>query len=153
MFDDYDPGILNDFGGGNVGWWMDYIRAEIDRCNEYWNDKILNSSNCQVQRVVSSIYDKYYVHYHCSNCGHNFIKSFDKGKVAPNETQCLMCGCVKMAKTVKCFLQTADILDQQDFYEVMQTYRHTEITNQLGAVYAFEQVKKFIRNHKDKIAA
>ena len=33
---DYDCGMLNDHGGGNVGWWWDYIRYEIGRCNDYW---------------------------------------------------------------------------------------------------------------------
>jgi hypothetical protein len=33
---DYDCGMLNDHGGGNVGWWFDYIRYEIGRCNDYW---------------------------------------------------------------------------------------------------------------------
>ena len=33
---DYDSGYLNDFGGGNVSWWHDYIRAEVGACNEYW---------------------------------------------------------------------------------------------------------------------
>jgi len=33
---DYDAGLLNDFGGGDAGWWQDYIRAEIGRANEYW---------------------------------------------------------------------------------------------------------------------
>jgi hypothetical protein len=35
---DYDAGLLSDFGGGDVGWWQDYIRAEIGRANEYWRD-------------------------------------------------------------------------------------------------------------------
>uniref|UniRef100_A0A6M3KV51 Uncharacterized protein n=1 Tax=viral metagenome TaxID=1070528 RepID=A0A6M3KV51_9ZZZZ len=52
MYEDYDPGILNDFGGGNVGWWMDYLRAEIERCNEHWNDQILNSSERSVHTQV-----------------------------------------------------------------------------------------------------
>jgi len=34
----YDPGCLNDDGGGNTDWWMHYIRAEVDRCNQYWRD-------------------------------------------------------------------------------------------------------------------
>jgi hypothetical protein len=29
----------------------------------------------------------------------------------------------------------------------MQTYRHLETSNQLGAIYAFEQVKEFIRKY------
>ena len=37
---DYDPGLLNDYGGGNVGWWQDYIRYEVDRCNAYWRGRI-----------------------------------------------------------------------------------------------------------------
>lgn len=28
---DYDAGLLNDYGGGNVEWWHDYLRAEIER--------------------------------------------------------------------------------------------------------------------------
>ncbi len=32
----YDPGIINDFGGGNTEWWIDYIRAEVGRANEHW---------------------------------------------------------------------------------------------------------------------
>ena len=37
--DDYDLGYLNDFGGGNVSWWFDYIRAEIGRCNDHWREQ------------------------------------------------------------------------------------------------------------------
>lgn len=37
---DYDAGLLNDFGGGNVDWWWDYIRAEIDRANAHWREAI-----------------------------------------------------------------------------------------------------------------
>jgi len=37
---DYDAGLLNDYGGGNVDWWQDYIRAEIGRCNEYWREQL-----------------------------------------------------------------------------------------------------------------
>jgi hypothetical protein len=33
---DYDAGLLNDWGGGNVEWWQDYIRAEIGRTNDHW---------------------------------------------------------------------------------------------------------------------
>lgn len=38
--EDYDPGLMNDYGGGNVGWWMDYIRAEVGRCNDYWRSRV-----------------------------------------------------------------------------------------------------------------
>jgi hypothetical protein len=33
---DYDAGLLNDWGGGNVDWWQDYLRAEIGRANDHW---------------------------------------------------------------------------------------------------------------------
>jgi hypothetical protein len=33
---DYDAGLLNDYGGGKADWWQNYIRDEINRCNEYW---------------------------------------------------------------------------------------------------------------------
>lgn len=39
---DYDAGLLNDFGGGDVNWWHDYLRAEIGRANEYWRALIDN---------------------------------------------------------------------------------------------------------------
>jgi hypothetical protein len=34
----YDAGLLNDYGGGNIEWWQDYLRAEIGRANEYWRE-------------------------------------------------------------------------------------------------------------------
>jgi len=38
--DDYAPGLLNDYGGGNVMWWQDYIREEISNCNDYWRTEL-----------------------------------------------------------------------------------------------------------------
>lgn len=35
---DYDAGLLNDYGGGEVEWWQDYLRAEIGRANDYWRE-------------------------------------------------------------------------------------------------------------------
>jgi hypothetical protein len=37
---DYDAGLLNDYGAGKIGWWQDYIRSELERCNYYWREKI-----------------------------------------------------------------------------------------------------------------
>lgn len=39
-FQDYDAGLLSDYGGGNVTWWMDYIRVELERCNEHWREQL-----------------------------------------------------------------------------------------------------------------
>jgi hypothetical protein len=38
----YDAGLLNDYGGGNVEWWQDYIRAELDRSHDYYASEIAN---------------------------------------------------------------------------------------------------------------
>ena len=34
--DRYDAGLLNDFGGGNVSWWHDYIRSELEKAHEFY---------------------------------------------------------------------------------------------------------------------
>lgn len=37
--DCYDAGLLNDFGGGNVEWWQDYIRAELARAHDFYQSQ------------------------------------------------------------------------------------------------------------------
>ena len=44
---DYSSGFLNDYGGGNIDWWQDYIRCEVGRCNAYWQD-IISQHNEQL---------------------------------------------------------------------------------------------------------
>ncbi|MCW1431353.1 Lar family restriction alleviation protein [Novosphingobium sp. JCM 18896] len=34
--DAYDAGLLNDYGGGDVNWWQDYIRAELGRAHDFY---------------------------------------------------------------------------------------------------------------------
>lgn len=34
--DRYDAGLLNDWGGGNVDWWWDYIRSELDAAHHFY---------------------------------------------------------------------------------------------------------------------
>lgn len=36
---EYDAGLINDFGGGNVGWWQDYIRAELERAYCHYQEQ------------------------------------------------------------------------------------------------------------------
>ena len=38
--DTYDAGLLGDGGGGDVGWWHDYIRAELERAHEFYASQI-----------------------------------------------------------------------------------------------------------------
>lgn len=40
VLDCYDAGILNDFGGGNVEWWQDYIRAELGNAHDFYQSQI-----------------------------------------------------------------------------------------------------------------
>ena len=40
MIDRYDTGLLGDGGGGNVEWWWDYIRAELERAHEFYVSQI-----------------------------------------------------------------------------------------------------------------
>lgn len=40
MLEEYDAGLLGDYGGGNVEWWQDYIRAELGRAHEYYQSQI-----------------------------------------------------------------------------------------------------------------
>lgn len=35
----YDAGLLNDFGGGDVSWWHDYIRAELARAHDFYAEQ------------------------------------------------------------------------------------------------------------------
>lgn len=36
----YDAGQLNDYGGGNVEWWLDYIRAELGRAHDFYEAQL-----------------------------------------------------------------------------------------------------------------
>ena len=38
--DQYDAGYLSDFGGGNVAWWQDYIRAELERAYDFYQSQV-----------------------------------------------------------------------------------------------------------------
>ncbi len=39
QLDRYDAGLLGEGGGGDVGWWQDYIRTELDRAHEFYQDQ------------------------------------------------------------------------------------------------------------------
>lgn len=40
VLDAYDAGLLNDYGGGNVEWWQDYIRAELGRAHDFYQSQV-----------------------------------------------------------------------------------------------------------------
>lgn len=37
--DEYDAGLLSDFGGGDVEWWQDYIRSELSRAHDFYQSQ------------------------------------------------------------------------------------------------------------------
>ncbi len=43
-----------------------------------------------------------------------------------------------------------DYLEEQEFYVLMQAYRHCSINYPVDVIKAFEDVKQFIRNHELK---
>lgn len=40
----YDAGLLSDFGGGDVSWWQDYIRAELSRAHDHYQTQVAHPS-------------------------------------------------------------------------------------------------------------
>jgi len=72
---DYDCGLMNDYGGGNVNWLHNYIRAEIGRCNDYWRSII--ESHASQQTVQADA---------ICQCG------FRKELKPTSNPKCLQCG-------------------------------------------------------------
>ena len=35
----YDAGLLGNGGGGDVEWWQDYLRAELERAHDFYADQ------------------------------------------------------------------------------------------------------------------
>jgi len=48
----YDAGLLNDYGGGNVEWWQDYIRTELDRSHDYYAAELANLRATNMELVA-----------------------------------------------------------------------------------------------------
>ena len=64
-FKDFDAGLLNDFGGGNVAWWHDYIRSLLNQSSEYHQSEI-DRLNAWVADLQSGMY------VNCVYCGHRY---------------------------------------------------------------------------------
>jgi hypothetical protein len=52
--EEYDAGLLNDYGGGNVEWWQDYIRAELGRAYEHYQSQIATPPAAPVVKEPSN---------------------------------------------------------------------------------------------------
>ena len=57
----YDAGLLGDYGGGNVGWWQDYIRVELNRAHEFYDSQIaVVEARCkELEKALRTIISKY----------------------------------------------------------------------------------------------
>jgi hypothetical protein len=63
--DAYDAGLLGDFGGGNVDWWQDYIRAELGRAHDHYNAQAaarITALSAEVERL-DALADHWYTKY------------------------------------------------------------------------------------------
>lgn len=47
----YDAGLLNDFGGGNVEWWQDYIRAELGHAHDFYQSQVTTPQPAQAAQA------------------------------------------------------------------------------------------------------
>ena len=51
----YDAGLLNDFGGGNVEWWQDYIRAELGNAHDFYQSQITTPQPAQATQATDYV--------------------------------------------------------------------------------------------------
>jgi hypothetical protein len=83
--DEYDAGLLNDYGGGNVAWWQDYIRAELGRAYEHYQSQmptqdgllavIKSNTDRQIEWDNKTLEERWLYHEenacpHCGGSGH-----------------------------------------------------------------------------------
>lgn len=54
MHKQYDAGLLNDFGGGNVEWWQDYIRAELALSEEHY-ESIIAEKDAMLKQIADAL--------------------------------------------------------------------------------------------------
>lgn len=55
----YDAGLLNDSGGGDVGWWHDYIRAELGRAHSFYRFQVDSEKKARVIKDYNAGFDKW----------------------------------------------------------------------------------------------
>ena len=53
--DAYDAGHLNDYGGGNVGWWHDYIRSELDRAHDFYQSQFGDGNHTEQPLAMARV--------------------------------------------------------------------------------------------------
>jgi hypothetical protein len=53
--DEYDAGLLGDFGGGNVEWWQDYIRSELGNAYDFYQSQTSSQNTTEKDRVMNEL--------------------------------------------------------------------------------------------------
>lgn len=81
--EDYDAGLLNDYGGGNVGWWQDYIRNVLAACNEHWRNAVSINTPQEEKPAVER--------HKCPTCSGQGWYSIDDGHGGAMQEQCGAC--------------------------------------------------------------
>lgn len=51
----YDAGLLNDYGGGKVEWWQDYIRSELSRAHDFYQSQCEPAASQPSPRVTEGM--------------------------------------------------------------------------------------------------
>lgn len=73
--DYFDAGILNDYGGGNIAWWQDYIRSLLNQANDYYIEQFIDKTS----KFLSLTYDRWYVEEECDKWEGNINISYECG--------------------------------------------------------------------------
>ena len=58
--DRYDVGLLSGYGGGDVDWWQDYIRAELGRAEDFYtseHDRLMAELRAENDRLRAALGD------------------------------------------------------------------------------------------------
>jgi hypothetical protein len=58
---EYDAGLMNDYGGGNVEWWQDYIRYELGCAYEHYKEQLTTPPAATAQKQSESAYQRGYM--------------------------------------------------------------------------------------------
>lgn len=84
----FDAGILNDYGGGNVAWWLDYIRSLLGEAHDFYQDQadfyydevvsapipmVLTCYECGEDHIDEGIWEhKLHRTHQCQHCGYEW---------------------------------------------------------------------------------
>ena len=94
----YDAGLLSDYGGGNVEWWQDYIRSELERAHDFYTAAFAQQPAAGEEIMVNAAHDVYTLPLQPSglSSGPRFVVHVpapEQPAPHPAITHCDTCGC------------------------------------------------------------